>query len=67
MEAQKSKAQKSTRIRSKEKGGLHMVDFTLFDKALKICWVECLCSEGNQLWKLIQLRLLSGISGTLLT
>ena len=43
-----------------------MVDFTLFDKALKICWVNRLCSEGDQAWKLIPLRLLSGIGGTLL-
>ena len=43
-----------------------MVDFTLFDKALKICWVKRLCSEGDQAWKLIPLRLLSGIGGALL-
>ena len=60
------KVKKSTLIKSKEKGGLNMVDFTLFDKALKICWVKRLCSEGDQAWKLIPLRLLSGIGGTLL-
>ena len=43
-----------------------MVDFTLFDKALKICWVKRLCSEGDEAWKLIPLRLLSGVGGTLL-
>ena len=41
-----------------------MVDFTLFDKGLKISWVRCLCSEGNQPWKFIPLRFLSGVSGT---
>ena len=43
-----------------------MVDFTLFDKGLNICWVKRLCSEGDQAWKLIPLRLLFGIGGTLL-
>jgi len=60
------KVKKSTLIKSKEKGGLDMVDFTLFDKALKVCWVKRLCSEGDQAWKLIPLRLLSGVGGTLL-
>ena len=60
------KVKKSTLIRSKEKGGLNMVDFTMFDKALKICWVKRLCSEGDQAWKLIPLRLLSGVGVTLL-
>ena len=66
MVAQKSKGQKSTLIKSKEEGGLNMVDFTLFAKALKISWVKRLCSEGDQAWKLIPLRLLSGVGGTLL-
>ena len=56
MEVQNPKIKKSTLIKSKETGGLEMIDFKLFDKALKICWVRCLCSEGNQLWKLIPLR-----------
>ena len=43
-----------------------MINFTLFDKALKICWVRRLCSEGNQLWKLIPLRYLSNVGGTFL-
>lgn len=60
------KVKKSTIIKSKENGGLNMIDFTLFDKALKICWVRRLCSEGNQPWKLIPLRFLSNIGGTLL-
>ena len=57
---------KSTLIKSKEKGELNMVDFTLFDKALKICWVKRLCSEGDQAWKLIPQRLLSDVGGALL-
>ena len=60
------KVKKSTLVKSKEKGGFNMVDFTLFDKALKICWVKRLCSEGDEAWKLIPLRLLSGVGGTLL-
>ena len=60
------KVKKSTLVKSKEKGGLNMVDFTLFDKALKICWVKRLCSEGDEAWKLIPLRLLSSVGGTLL-
>ena len=43
------KVKKSTLIKSKEKGRLNMVDFTMFDKALKICWVKRLCSED--LWR----------------
>ena len=36
-----------------------MIDFTLFDKALKITWVKRLCSDDNRPWKLIPLSLLS--------
>ena len=43
-----------------------MIDFSLFDRALKICWVKRFCSEGNQPWKIIPLCLLSNVSGTLL-
>jgi len=53
-------------IKSKEKGVLNTIDFTLFDKALNICWVKRLCSEGDQAWKLIPLRFRSGAGGTLL-
>ena len=60
-----SKIKKSTLIKSKENGGLNMVDFILFDKALKISWVRRLCSEGNQPWKFIPLHFLSGVGGTL--
>ena len=51
-----SKIIKSTLIKSKEIGGLNMVDFSLFDKALKISWVGRLCSEGNQPRKFIPLH-----------
>ena len=60
-----SKIKKSTLIKSKENGGLNMVDFTLFDEALKISWVRRLCSKGNQPWKFIPLHFLSGVGGTL--
>ena len=60
-----SKIKKSTLIKSTENGGLNMVDFTLFDKALKVFWVSRLCSEGNQPWKFIPLQFLSGVDGTL--
>ena len=60
------KIKKSTLIKSKENGGLKVIDSTLFDRALKICWVRRLCSEGNQLWKLIPLRYLSNVGGTFL-
>ena len=44
-----------------------MIDFTLFDKALKICWVRRLFSEGSQLsWKLIPFRYLSNVGVTFL-
>ena len=67
MEVQKRpKIKQSTLIKSKENGGLKMINFTLFDKALKICWVRHLCSEGNQLWKLIPLRYLSNVGETFL-
>ena len=42
------KIKKSTLVKDKKNGGLNMIDFTLFDKALKICWVRRLCSKGNQ-------------------
>ena len=50
----------------KENGGLNMIDFTLFGKALNVCWVRRLCSEGNQPWKFIPLHLLSSVGGTFL-
>ena len=43
-----------------------MIDFSLFDRTLKICWVKRFYSEGNQPWKIIPSRLLSNVGGTLL-
>ena len=43
-----------------------MIDFILFDKALKITWVKRLCSGDNRPWKLIPLSLLSKLGGKLL-
>ena len=57
---------RTTLIKDKENGGLTMIDFSLFDRALKICWVKRFCSEGNQPWKILPLRLLSNVGRTLL-
>ena len=57
----KREIKKSTLIKSKENGGLNIVDFTLFDKALKISLVRRLCSEGNQPWKFIPLHFLVSV------
>ena len=43
-----------------------MIDFSLFDKALKITWVKCLCSNDNGPWKFILLSLLLNVGGKLL-
>ena len=43
-----------------------MLDFTLFDKALKIVWVKRLCANDKRPWKLIPLSLLSNVGGNLL-
>ena len=57
---------RTTLIEHKENAGLNMIDFSLFDGALKICWVKRFCSEGNQPWKIVPFRLLSNVGGTLL-
>ena len=43
-----------------------MVDFSLFDKALKTTWVRRLCYEDSGPWKFIPLSLLSNVGGKLL-
>ena len=43
-----------------------MLDFTLFDKALKIVWVKRLCANEERPWKFIALSLLSNVGGSLL-
>ena len=59
----KLKKKKTTTIKNKNKGGLNMVDFTLFDKALKIVWVKYMCASDKRLWKFIPLSLLSNVGG----
>ena len=60
------KLKKTTIIKDKKKGGLNMLDFTLFDKALKIAWVKRLCANDKSPWKFIPLSLLSNVGGNLL-
>ena len=42
------KLKKTTIIKNKKEGGLHMLDFTLFDNALKIVWVKRLCANDER-------------------
>ena len=60
------KIKKSTIMQCKEEGGLNMIDFTLFDKAIKLCWVKRLCSDEKSPWKFIPTSLLSNVGGNLL-
>ena len=60
------KIKKSTIMKCKEEGGLNMIDFTLFDKAIKLCWVKRLCSDEKSPWKFIPTSLLSNVGGNLL-
>ena len=60
------KLKKTTITRSKNDGGLGMIDFSLFDKALKISWVKRLCSKETEPWKSIPLSVLSNVGGKLL-
>ena len=66
MEIQEPEAKKTTLMKRKEEGGLNMTDFTLFDKAIKLCWVKRLCSAEHSPWKIIPLSLLSNVGGILL-
>ena len=43
-----------------------MTDFTMLDKALKLCWVKRLCSTDDAPWKAIPNSLLSNVVGTLI-
>ena len=43
-----------------------MIDFSMFEKALKITWVKRLCSEHNSPWRHIPLSLLSSVGGNFL-
>ena len=60
------KLKKTTITKVKNEGGFGMIDFSLFDKALKITWVKRLCSDDSGPWKLIPLSLLSNVGGKLL-
>ena len=60
------KIKKSTIMKCKEEGGLNMIDFTLFDKAIKLCWVKRLCSDEKSPWKFIPTSLLSNVGGNLI-
>ena len=60
------KLKKTAIIKNKKEGGLNMLDFTLFDKALKIVWVKCLCANDETPWKFIPLSLLPNVGGSLL-
>ena len=60
------KLKKTTNIKNKMDGGLHMINFTLFDNTLKIVWVKRLCANDERPWKFIPLSLLSNVGGSLL-
>ena len=60
------KIKNSTLVKCKEEGGLNMTDFTVFDRALKLCWVKRLYSDDDAPWKFIPISLLSGVGGTLI-
>ena len=66
MEVKESKTQKTTIIKNKKEGGLNMLDFTLFDNALKLVWVKRLRANDERPWKFIPLSLLSNVGGSLL-
>ena len=61
-----AKIKRSTLIKSKKEGGLKMKDFAIFDKALKLNWVNRLCSDLSTLWKYIPTSLLANVGGTFL-
>ena len=55
-------------MKCKEEGGLNMNDFTLFDKALKLCWVKNLRLDEKSPWKIMPTytSLLFNVRGNLL-
>ena len=61
-----AKIKKSTLIKSKKEGGLEMRDFVIFDQALKLNWVNRLCSDHDAPWKYIPTSLLVNVGGALL-
>ena len=60
------KLEKTHYCQKKKDGGLNMLDFTLFDNALKIVWVKRLCANDERPWKFIPPSLLSNVGGSLL-
>ena len=60
------KLKKTTIIKNKKEGGLNTLDFTLFDKALKIVWIKRLCPNDERPWKFIPLSFLSNVGGSFL-
>ena len=61
-----AKIKKSTLIKSKKEGGLEMKDFVVFDKALKLSWVNRLSSDHDAPWRYIPTSLLANIGGAFL-
>ena len=47
-------------------GGLDMLDFTIFNNALRIVWAKRLCANDKRPLKFIALSLLSNVGGSLL-
>ena len=47
------KIKKSTIISCKSKGGLKIIDFGLFNTAIKAAWVKRFCSPSDADWKTI--------------
>ena len=56
----------TTIMKCNEEGGLHMTDFTLFDKAFKLCWVKRLGSSHDSPWMIVPNALLSNLGAPLL-
>ena len=61
-----AKIKKSTLIKSKKEGGLEMKDFVVFDKALKLNWVNRLSSDHDAPWRYIPTSLLANVGGAFL-
>ena len=60
------KVKRSTLIGRYEKGGLNMIDFESYFKALKASWVSKLVTPGLANWKIIPLKFFSHLGGKFL-
>ena len=60
------KIKETTLTKSRQKSGLEIEDFIIFDKELKLNWVSHLCSVHNATWKYISTSLLANVGGNLL-